>query len=45
MYHVGLVYTKTRELTLEEKRRNPHGSLQINETVEAIEASLKHIFY
>lgn len=42
MYHVGLVYTKTRELTLEEKRRDPHGSLQINETVEAIEASLKH---
>lgn len=42
MYHVGLVYTKMRQRTDKEEKRDPHGSLQMNETVKAIETALKY---
>lgn len=41
MYHVVLVYTKERQLSKEEEKRDPHGSSQMNETVRAIESALK----
>lgn len=42
MYHVGLVYTKMKKKTKEELKKDPHGAIQMNETVKAIEAALKY---
>jgi len=41
MYHVGLVYTKIKEVNKEESKKNPHGAAQMNATVKAIEDALK----